>query len=40
MPDASPETPSRFLPILEVLWKHRVRFVVIGGRAEQLMGSP
>lgn len=36
--DAS-ETPSQFEPIVRLFRKHGVEFIVIGGRAESLMGS-
>lgn len=31
---------SPLLRILDVLWKHDVKFVLIGGQAEAIMGSP
>lgn len=40
MSDESANPPSEFEPILRTLWKHEVEFVLIGGRAEQMMGSP
>lgn len=36
--DAS-ETPSQFEPIVRLFRKHGVEFIVIGGRAETLLGS-
>jgi hypothetical protein len=38
MPDGSATTPFR--RILDLLWEHDVEFIVIGGQAEMLMGSP
>ena len=37
MPD---ESASRLRPFVELLRKHDVEFIVIGGQAESLMGSP
>src|SRR5437016_2567085 len=39
MSDPSPDT-SRLERIAELLLKHGVRFIVIGGQAEYLFGSP
>lgn len=37
---SSESDPAGFEKVLDLLIKHEVRFIVIGGQAEQIMGSP
>jgi hypothetical protein len=39
-PNVCDEAASEFEPVVKTLLEHKVEFIIIGGRAEQLMGSP